>query len=235
MVVIDELHEHLAEARGGVAAPAGAPDREAGHRARRDLRLQVRRLERELADTLIAAFPRAGVDVAVPAHGGPRVLGLAELEQLRDDLAEKLRRARRVVEERGEEEARNRELLERMLRHPERYRFATLPNRDLGESGCGVWQVRPRLGIIGMLAGWWHVKLSSGCPLAPWRPLPGPLPRSIPGRWESAVASGRCPTLPGGLPWPRPRRPNAGARSRARRARRRPPRRSGRPCRSPRS
>lgn len=29
----------------------------------------------------------------------------------------------------------------------------------------GVWQVRPRLGLIGMLAGWWHVKLSSGCPL----------------------------------------------------------------------
>jgi hypothetical protein len=26
--------------------------------------------------------------------------------------------------------------------------------------------VRPRLGLIGMLAGWWHVKLSSGCPLA---------------------------------------------------------------------
>jgi hypothetical protein len=32
--------------------------------------------------------------------------------------------------------------------------------------GCGVWQVRPRLGLIGMLMGWWQVKLSSGCPLA---------------------------------------------------------------------
>jgi hypothetical protein len=39
-------------------------------------------------------------------------------------------------------------------------------NRDLGESGCGVWHVRPRLGLIGMLMGWWQVKLSSGCPLA---------------------------------------------------------------------
>jgi len=37
---------------------------------------------------------------------------------------------------------------------------------ELGEGGCGVYQVRPRLGLIGMLAGWWHVKLSSGCPLA---------------------------------------------------------------------
>jgi hypothetical protein len=25
--------------------------------------------------------------------------------------------------------------------------------------------VRPRLGLIGMLMGWWQVKLSSGCPL----------------------------------------------------------------------
>jgi hypothetical protein len=29
-----------------------------------------------------------------------------------------------------------------------------------------VWHVRPRLGLVGMLAGWWQVKLSSGCPLA---------------------------------------------------------------------
>jgi len=149
-----------------------SPGRGADERAaRRSLRGQVGRLERELADTLIAAFPRLGVDVVVRATGrGPRLLGIAELELLRDDLAEKLRRAREVVHEHGEEEARNRELLERMLRDPGRYKFARLPNRDLGETGCGVWQVRPRLGLIGMLAGWWHVKLSSGCPL----------PRSVP-------------------------------------------------------
>ena len=40
---------------------------------------------------------------------------------------------------------------------------------DIGEPGCGVWQVRPRLGLIGMLMGWWEVKLSSGCPLATGR------------------------------------------------------------------
>ncbi len=39
-------------------------------------------------------------------------------------------------------------------------------NREIGEPGCGVWHVRPRLGLIGMLMGWWEVKLSSGCPLA---------------------------------------------------------------------
>ena len=45
-------------------------------------------------------------------------------------------------------------------------RFARVSRQDLGEPGCGVWQVRPRLGLIGMLMGWWEVKLSSGCPLA---------------------------------------------------------------------
>ena len=30
-----------------------------------------------------------------------------------------------------------------------------------------MWYVKPRLGLIGMLMGWWEVKLSSGCPLAP--------------------------------------------------------------------
>jgi hypothetical protein len=52
-----------------------------------------------------------------------------------------------------------------MQRDPARYRHVRLPVKDLGESGCGVWEVRPRLGLIGMLAGWWQLKLSSGCPL----------------------------------------------------------------------
>ena len=53
-----------------------------------------------------------------------------------------------------------------MRLEPGRYKFARLPVRDLGQGGCGVWEVRPRLGLIGMLAGWWQLKLSSGCPLA---------------------------------------------------------------------
>jgi len=48
---------------------------------------------------------------------------------------------------------------------PAQHRFARISCRELGEPGCGVWQVRPRLGLIGMLMGWWQVKLSSGCPL----------------------------------------------------------------------
>jgi hypothetical protein len=36
---------------------------------------------------------------------------------------------------------------------------------EVGERGCGAYHVRPRLGVVGMLMGWWQVKLSSGCPL----------------------------------------------------------------------
>ena len=53
-----------------------------------------------------------------------------------------------------------------MLLAPGEHRHVRIAQRDLGEGGCGVWHVRPRLGLIGMLMGWWHVKLSSGCPLA---------------------------------------------------------------------
>ena len=56
--------------------------------------------------------------------------------------------------------------LEQMLLEPGRYRYQEITFGDIGEPGCGAWQSVPRLGLIGMLAGWWHVKLSSGCPLA---------------------------------------------------------------------
>src|SRR5207302_1017804 len=76
------------------------------------------------------------------------------------------RRSLRAQIAKPEHERRARELLERMKLEPARYKFVRLPVRDLGEGGCGVWEVRPRLGLIGMLAGWWQLKLSSGCPLA---------------------------------------------------------------------
>jgi hypothetical protein len=134
--------------------------------ARRQLRAQIARLEAQLSDALISAFPYGPVATAVPAPGGPRVLGLGELERIRDALAARVGTARAELDERGERQAACRALLERMLLDPGRHRFVRVANRDLGEPGCGVWHVRPRLGLIGMLAGWWQVKLSSGCPLA---------------------------------------------------------------------
>lgn len=134
--------------------------------ARAQLRRQIAALEAQLSDAVVSSFPHGGLQAAVPALDGPRVLTLGELERVRDALAARLADARRVLDERGEREEASRALLERMLLEPGRYKFVRIANRDLGEGGCGVWQVRPRLGLIGMLMGWWQVKLSSGCPLA---------------------------------------------------------------------
>ena len=139
--------------------------------ARRSLRMQIAKLERELAEAFVTAYPMGGLDEA-PALSGPaapRLLDLGELERVRDDLAARVRSARATITERADRQAANRVALERMLLDPGRYRFVRISNRDIGEPGCGVWQVRPRLGLIGMLMGWWQVKLSSGCPLATGR------------------------------------------------------------------
>jgi hypothetical protein len=134
--------------------------------ARAELRRQVATLEAQLSDALITAFPDGPLDDAPTTTAGPRVLSLGDLERLRDHLAARLSTARTELHERAERQAACRALLERMLLDPAGHRFVRVANRDLGEPGCGVWQVRPRLGLIGMLMGWWQVKLSSGCPLA---------------------------------------------------------------------
>ena len=54
--------------------------------ARRQLRAQIARLERELAATLATTYPRI-VTPAGPRAARPRLLGLAELERSRDALA----------------------------------------------------------------------------------------------------------------------------------------------------
>jgi hypothetical protein len=139
--------------------------------ARRALLAQVAKLERELSEIVVDGFPhilppeQAGASGAHRVPGAPCLLNLGQLERTRDELAGRVQSARRASAQRAELETRSRELLERMKREPTRYKFVRMPVRDLGEGGCGVWEVRPRLGLIGMLAGWWQVKLSSGCPL----------------------------------------------------------------------
>jgi hypothetical protein len=112
--------------------------------ARRDLRSQIAALE-----------ARGG---RAPGGRSPRLLSLGELEAVRDALVP----ARPPSRPDGHEEARL--LLERMLSDPGAHRFARVPLAALGQPGCGAYVVRPRLGLLGMLAGWWEVKLSSGCP-----------------------------------------------------------------------
>jgi hypothetical protein len=144
--------------------------------ARRNLREQIARLEGELADAFVTAFSMGGLpQPPAPRSIEPRLLDLGELEIVRDELAQRLHEARATITRRADEQAEKRLVLERMLLEPGRYRFTRVSCHDLGEPGCGVWQVRPRLGLIGMLMGWWQVKLSSGCPLAEGRrPASGP-------------------------------------------------------------
>jgi hypothetical protein len=134
--------------------------------ARRTLRAQIARLEHELADAFVTAFPMGGLPQPKAVAARPRLLDLGELERVRDELSERLHEARATITRRADEQAQKRLELELMLLHPAEHRFTRIPCRELGEPGCGVWQVRPRMGLIGMLMGWWQVKLSSGCPLA---------------------------------------------------------------------
>jgi hypothetical protein len=132
--------------------------------ARRSLRDQITRLERELAALFASAYPRRGLEWQVGARGGPRLLGLADLEALRDGLAERVEETRRCLRDRGYVEQKNRERIEALIADPSRYKWVRISNADIGEPGCKFWHSRPRLGIVGMLMGWWRVRISSGCP-----------------------------------------------------------------------
>lgn len=135
--------------------------------ARAQLRRQVGRLEAQLGSLFSDAFPRVAIDAGVSARSSePRVLGLGELEAIRDSLADRVAEARIQLREQAELETRNRELLERMLDAPAEHKWLRISRSDVGEPGCGTWHSRPRLGPLGMLMGWWRVKVSSGCPLA---------------------------------------------------------------------
>ncbi|MHB1807976.1 MAG: hypothetical protein ACYCU0_01605 [Solirubrobacteraceae bacterium] len=148
--------------------------RDAELAARRSLRAQIARLDGELGRLAIEGFPHVSTwrsagrprFAQVSERCAPRLASLAELEARRDELVRRLREAQERTAARVEHERRARALLRAMQLEPGRYRFVRLRAADLGEAGCGVWHVRPRLGVIGMLAGWWQVKLSSGCPLA---------------------------------------------------------------------
>lgn len=135
--------------------------------ARRALQGQIARLERDLAKLFAASWPRQGIEFGVDHPSGrPRVLDLGELERIRDALAERVEDVRRDLRARHAAEDGKRRLIEDMLRRPEQHRWVRVGNADIGEPGCHHWHVVPRWGLIGMLANWWRVKISSGCPLA---------------------------------------------------------------------
>jgi hypothetical protein len=142
--------------------------------ARRQLREQVARLESDLAALFCSAYPRREFDWTVRSRGGPRLLSITELEELRDELANRLQHNRQVLGDRTYVEELHRRRIEEMMLAPEEHRWVRVRNEDIGEQGCKQWHVLPRFGPLGMLMNWWRVKISSGCPLARGR---GPRPR----------------------------------------------------------
>ncbi len=135
--------------------------------ARIELRRQIGRLEAELASLFGEAFGHTAVPHRIDAvAAAPRLLDLGELESIRDELSDRVADARQALVERKQVEDENRELVERMLAAPQDFKWVRISRQDLGLKGCGHWHSRPRLGPIGMLMGWWRVKVSSGCPLA---------------------------------------------------------------------
>jgi hypothetical protein len=141
---------------------AGAATSEAA--ARRTLREQIARLERELSALVVATYPRLDPGPALPALGGPRLLSLGELERVRDALAARLSALSAAAAQQQERQAVAERELEQMLADPPAHRWKRLSAADLGRPGCTTYHVRPRAGLLGMLMDWWVVKISSGCP-----------------------------------------------------------------------
>lgn len=134
--------------------------------ARLQLRCQIARLEGELAGLVGEGFGHTQVPHRVDAvAAAPRVLDLGQLEAVRDSLADRAAEARQALVERQRVEDENHELVQRMLAAPQDFKWVRVSREDLGLHGCGHWHSKPRLGPIGILMGWWRVKISSGCPL----------------------------------------------------------------------
>jgi hypothetical protein len=143
--------------------PGSHPDSE--RLARAELRRQIGHLELELARLTFEGFGRLDVPHRVRAAApGPRLLGLGALERVRDELAERAGEAAAALAAKAAVEAANRELLHALLESPGDHRWLRISRADIGEPGCGHWHSRPVLGPLGMLMGWWRVKVSSGCP-----------------------------------------------------------------------
>lgn len=169
-------------------------------RARDDLRRQIARMEAELARLFGAAFPRTGIEWGVAAPGGPRVLGVAELEEVRDAMADRLAEARSTLADIADVEQAHRGLIDEMVADPASHKWIRVSGEAIGEPGCRNWHVRPRWGALGMLLGWWRVKLSSGCPLARGRGPAAPRAKKKARRRLPGERS-RSPSWSSSSPW----------------------------------
>jgi hypothetical protein len=129
--------------------------------ARRTLREQIARLEREHAALIATSMLRSA---PLPSLAGPRLLSLGELEIVRDALAARVAALGAGAEAQAARQAIAERELEAMYADPPAHKWRRLTNADLGLPGCTTYHVRPRTGLLGMLMGWWVVKISGGCP-----------------------------------------------------------------------
>ncbi len=131
---------------------------------RRDLRTQIGRLDAELG-----MYAHEDRDLGGPGTlalvAAPRLLDAAELERARDRLIARLGAARAEAGRRGLTQQAARARVEEMIRDPSSFRRGVVTAAETGDADCRRWRVVPRFGPIGALAGWWRVKVSSGCPL----------------------------------------------------------------------
>src|SRR4051794_26316553 len=131
---------------------------------RQELRRQIARLEAQLA-----AYPADSRKPGEPTHPLLRPKGhvpdMAELERIRDDLIERLDRARAAEARRADRQHRARARLEDMAADPAAHKWEAVGSEELGQPGCGTFEVQPKWGPVGALMNWWRVKVSSGCPL----------------------------------------------------------------------
>jgi hypothetical protein len=167
MAVIEQLVDEAAArqmcAVTALDAAVAALDVVDERAAREDLRGQIAGLERRMAALAAATYPRLDLS-PVTVSGVPRLLELGDLERIRDALADRLAAMRSAAAVQADEQADARAALERMLADPPAHRGHRMTNAQLGLHGCTTYEVVPRFGILGRLASWWQVKVSSGCP-----------------------------------------------------------------------
>ena len=160
MTIIASLHDSFEPN----AIEPSALERSTGLEQRREFLRNIESLERELQQIIIALTPANRHTRTVPSAARPHLLSLAELEIVRDGLAAELDSVRETLAVQIHTRRDKRMLLKRMTEEPVKFRWARVTTVDLGEPGCRSWEVVPKLGPVGMLANWWRIRISSGCP-----------------------------------------------------------------------
>lgn len=143
--------------------PALDPDADSAT-LRRELRAQISKLERELAQYAWHDPRSAAPPGPVTAHPVGRIASVQELERTRGEMIDRLARLRGEAERRGAGHQQARAHVEDMISNPSAHRWEIVTGDQTGEPGCKSWRVVPRYGPLGAIMGWWRVKVSSGCP-----------------------------------------------------------------------